>query len=135
MELFERVRYISIIKDVSLAKVAKELGLAPQTFHHWLDIKSQRNLWEHLPKILEMFPDVRPEWLYMDQGPALHDGTGPETPVSVEVQCLVAKVAELEAELRESDRLNRQLTTRLLMDGVGDKDAAKSTGKASGGAK
>jgi len=33
--------------------------------------------------------------------------------------------------LREADRLNRKLTARLLVDGVGDNTAASSTGKAS----
>ena len=121
MELFERIRYLSTIKGYSLAKIAVCVGVKPQAFHKWLDAKSQRNIWEHLPKILEMFPDVRPEWLYMEQGMAFKDGTGPEPPISPEVTALQAKVAALETELREADRLNRQLTTRLLIDGVGDK--------------
>ena len=44
-----------------------------------------------------------------------------------------AKISALEAELREADRLNRELTARLLVDGVGDNTAASSTGKASDG--
>lgn len=35
--------------------------------------------------------------------------------------------------MREADRLNRKLTARLLVDGVGDNTAASSTGKASDG--
>lgn len=45
------------------------------------------------------------------------------------LQELEQKNAELEAELREANRLNRQLTTRFLVDGVGDKGAATDTGK------
>ncbi|EGW51340.1 hypothetical protein HMPREF1022_01549 [Desulfovibrio sp. 6_1_46AFAA] len=37
--------------------------------------------------------------------------------------------AQLEKELAEERRLNRQLTTRLLMDGIGDKGVATNTGK------
>lgn len=44
-----------------------------------------------------------------------------------------AKISALEAELREADRLNRKLTARLLVDGIGDNTAASSTGKASDG--
>lgn len=44
-----------------------------------------------------------------------------------------AKISALGAELREADRLNRKLTARLLVDGVGDNTAASSTGKASDG--
>lgn len=115
MELFERIRYISTVKDISLAKMAKTLDIPQQTFHQWLKPGSQKNLWEHLPKILEMFPDVRPEWLYMDQGAALRDGTAPEPlPTVEEMTALKTRVAELESELREADRLNRRLTERLL---------------------
>ena len=39
-----------------------------------------------------------------------------------------AKISALEA-----DRLNRKLTARLLVDGIGDNTAASSTGKASDG--
>lgn len=45
------------------------------------------------------------------------------------VQALQARMQEMERELAEERRLNRQLTARLLVDGVGDKGAASSTGK------
>lgn len=43
--------------------------------------------------------------------------------------------AELEAELREADRVNRKLTSRLLIEGVTDKDAATDTGATGTGGK
>lgn len=46
---------------------------------------------------------------------------------------LADKIAELEAELREADRVNRNLTTRLFVDGVGDKSDATSIGNAADG--
>lgn len=133
MELFERIRHLSKAKKLPLAKIAEHLGLSPQNFNQWFKPKSQRRLWEHLPKILELFPDVRPEWLYMGQEPAFRDGTeaapGPDKERLAELE---AENARLKEELAEADRLNRKLTTRLLVDGVGDKDAQTSTGKASG---
>ena len=45
------------------------------------------------------------------------------------VHSLQARMQEMERELAEERRLNRQLTARLLVDGVGDKGAASSTGK------
>lgn len=36
----------------------------------------------------------------------------------------------LKSELAEAEKLNRQLTVRLFVDGVGDKDARTSTGMA-----
>lgn len=130
MELYERIRFLAEKKGYSLAKLAKAVGFPQQTFHQWLKPGSQKNLWEHLPKILGLFPEVRPEWLYMGQEPAFHDGTQAEPAPSVaEVEALKARVSELEAELRQADRLNRQLTTKILIDGVGDQVAATNTGK------
>lgn len=77
-------------------------------------------------------------WLITGEGePFEEDGPPPQTEREAELQ---ARLAELErekemltAELREADRLNRQLTTRLLVDGVGDKGAATNIGKAGEG--
>ena len=49
------------------------------------------------------------------------------------VQAMQARMQEMERELAEERRLNRQLTARLLVDGVGDKGVANSTGKAGEG--
>lgn len=46
---------------------------------------------------------------------------------------LQARMQEMERELAEERRLNRQLTARLLVDGVGDKGVASGTGKAGEG--
>lgn len=133
MELFERIRFISRERKVSLTKIAAHVGQSQQNFHKWFDAKTQRRFWEHLPKILELFPDVRPEWLYMGQEPAFKDGTEAEpSPGKERLAELEAENARLKEELAEADRLNRKLTARLLVDGVGDKDARTSTGKASG---
>ena len=47
---------------------------------------------------------------------------------------LAQKNAALEAELDEERRLNRQLVTRLLIDGAGDKGASTTTAKSVDGA-
>ena len=43
------------------------------------------------------------------------------------------EIQNLREELAEERRLNRQLTAKLLIDGVGDKAAATNTGKAADG--
>ncbi len=138
MQLYERIRLLLQEKGVSQSKLSELLGVYPQKFSQWLNEKSQKNLWEHLPKILEIFPDVRPEWLYYDGGPMLAvdaepAGPRPERSLEQELEEARATIAALEAELREASRLNRQLTTRLLVDGVGDNAAVTRTGKASDG--
>lgn len=135
MQLYERIRLLAQDRGVSQAKLAEIVGVYPQKFSQWLNEKSQKNLWEHLPKILDAFPDIRPEWLYYDDGPMLRDAADAQPNLDLEQQLVEAraKIAALEAELREADRLNRKLTARLLVDGVGDNADATATGKASEG--
>lgn len=135
MQLFERIRFLAQKKGIPQAKLGETIGVYPQKFSQWLTEKSQRNLWEHLPTILENFPDVRPEWLYYEDGPMLREAGSPPPSRDLERQLdeARAKIAALEAELREADRLNRKLTARLLVDGVGDNADANNTGKASDG--
>ena len=131
MELFERIRYLAEAKGTSLAKIAKALGVPQQTFNQWLKHGSQKNIWEHLPKILELFPDVRKEWLYMDEGPALNDGTGPDHASDPELDAIKKKLAATEAELKEALRLNSRLSAKLLLgdSGKDGADVAKAAGQ------
>jgi len=76
MELFERVKYISKNLAASEARLAAALGLPQRTFNNYLRKKSQRNLWELLPRILEFFPQVRRDWLYFNEGEKLHPACG-----------------------------------------------------------
>ena len=100
MELFERIRYLAEIKEISLSKISKKLNIPQQTFNQWLKVGSQKNLWEHLPKILEIFPDIRPEWLYMGQEPVFR------TDASAQNSVLEERVKALENELQ---RLQKQI--------------------------
>lgn len=85
-------------------------------------------------------------WLITGEGdPFEEGGTLPEADIAkkaeeARIRGMEQRIRELEKELQESkaelaeaDRLNRRLTTRMLIDGAGDKDAQTSTGKASGG--
>lgn len=59
------------------------------------------------------------EWLLTGSGEPF------ETEVKTREKELEAKVEELEAELLEANRVNRLLTTRLLVDGTREKAGAK----------
>ena len=108
MELYERIRYLAEKKGVSFAKLAKELGIPQQTFHQWLKPGSQRNIWEHLPKIIEIFPDIRPAWLYMGELPVFWENApeqagaaiGKNFACSVEVEALPLPPSEIRGKLR-----------------------------------
>lgn len=73
MHLYERIRLLAQEKELSLSKIAEFIDVYPQKFNQWLNEKSQKNLWEHLPKILDKLPDVRPEWLYIGEGEMLRE--------------------------------------------------------------
>lgn len=117
MELFERIRYLSIKKNLPLAQLAEAFGVSPSRFNQWLNQKSQRNLWEHLPKLLALLPDLKREWLYFDEGEPFGEGVPPLQTTTQDKSD--RRIAELEAELTEERRLNRDLTRRLLKDSVG----------------
>lgn len=93
MQLFERMRLLAEKKGVSLSKLAEYINVYPQKFNQWLNEKSQKNLWEHLPKILEKLPDVRPEWLYFGEGEMLKEQTPGVPPLRVAVPPMRAAVA------------------------------------------
>lgn len=96
MELYERIRYLAEKKGISFAKLAKEIGIPQQTFHQWLKPGSQRNIWEHLPKLLEIFTDVRPAWLYMGELPVFWD----DVPEKSTGRSEVPRVSEMRGKLR-----------------------------------
>lgn len=139
MELFERVKQVARRYFQTDKALAEALGIPQSTFSAWCNTRRQDNLWPHLAKIAELCPHVRREWLYYEEGSMLEpeSTSQPVAPAQNkpdELTALQERVAALEAELREERHLNRQLTTRLLVDGVGDKGAANNTGKVGEGA-
>ena len=95
MELYERIRLLAQAKNISLAKIAEYIDIYPQKFNQWLNEKSQKNLWEHLPKILDNLTDIRPEWLYYGEEPMLKDSAG----LHVAVPPMTTAVPSLEAAM------------------------------------
>lgn len=71
MELFQRVKQVSKELAKSETKLASMLDLPQRTLNGYLNEKSQRNLWEYLPKILVLFPQIRREWLWWGEGSML----------------------------------------------------------------
>lgn len=68
MELYKRIKQLSKQVVGSEAKLAAILGLRQNQFNGYLNPTSQRNLWEHLPAMLEAFPHISRDWLYFDEG-------------------------------------------------------------------
>lgn len=122
MQLFERVRLLAKEKEKSVSRLATKLKLGQTTFNGYLNENRQFHLWEILPKILELYPDVSRDWLYFGEGEMLgEERATPET-----IQELKNKIQELEQELSETNKMNRQLTAKLLIDGNAEKDISKT---------
>ena len=119
MQLFERVKALAKAKEKSANALAQKLNIPQTTFNGYLKESRQNNLWEILPNILELYPDVSRDWLYFGDGDMLlqNEKASPEN-----IRELKNKIQELEQELSEANRLNRQLTTKLLIEGTADKD-------------
>lgn len=115
MQLFERIRFFSKSKKVPLARLAEHIGVSPQTFNTWFSEKSQRNLWEHLQKILDLYPELSREWLYFGEGPMFKNEVEKSPPLASEperderLHHLEQENAELTKELRGALKDLRQL--------------------------
>lgn len=139
MELFERVEAVLKIKGHSRHSLAKRLGIAQVTFNRYFNKENQDKLSAHLWALLEVYPDVRRDWLFFDEGQPFDDPPPSETqaaqaPPLVDIADMTAELATLRAELVEERRMNRKLVTRLLIDGVGDKGVPTNIAKAADGA-
>lgn len=119
MELFERVRYLCEIKGISQTKLGKKLGVSQSAFNRWLKKDTEHNLWDYLPRILELFPDVRQEWLYMGREPMLKEHAAQNTSM------LEARVDLLEREVK-------RLRTQIFVEGASDQDGHNVTAGAAG---
>ena len=152
---------------LSLAALARAVGVHERTFQGYLKRERQDNLWPLLPKILEELPRLSRQWLYFEEGPAtIGLGVPPEQPVPLRtvmhaveqmaqdaegtnrtllqmvagmadettaterVRQLEEEKAALEAELKETNRMYRQATARLLLEGSPEKDSAQNAGGA-----
>lgn len=62
-------------------------------------------------------------------------GISPEQDATEKVRELEQRITEMQSVLEEERRLNRQLVTKLLVDGAGDKDGQTNIGKTADGAK
>lgn len=157
MHLYQRIKSILAALTLSQSEMARRLGMPQRTFQGYLNEKRQDNLWPLLPRILELYPRLSRQWLYFEEGPMFIGQDVPlDQPVplqtvqqAVELMArdaagtnktllqLIAgqaeernateKVKALEAELAEVNRLNRQLTARLLLQSNAEKDSGQNT--------
>lgn len=111
MQLYERIKAVCTVLNLSQTTLAQELGLSQSRFNQYLNSKSQRNLWDYLPKILENYPQISRDWLYFGEGEPLQKTlTRPVAEIEHE-NCILKK------ELEEERIINKKLVNRLLLEG------------------
>lgn len=130
MDLFERIKQVSTLAG-SETKLAFRLGLPQTTFNGYLKPARQDNLWPLLPKILELFPQVRRDWLYFDEGEMTgeagpHVAVPPMTTAAPPLRAAMyaaggptendapSEVAALRQKLTAAHELNARLTDEVL---------------------
>ncbi len=72
----ERIKDVAEKCSGSETKLAELLGLKQAKLNYYRN-KSPDNLWPLLPKILELFPDIRRDWLYFGEGEMVQGGGTP----------------------------------------------------------
>lgn len=68
MELFERAELVLKIKGHSRQYLAKRLGVAQVTFNRYFNKENQDKLAAYLWSLLEVYPDLRRDWLFFGEG-------------------------------------------------------------------
>lgn len=71
MQLFQRVKQVAQEIAGSETKLAEKISLPQRKFNGYLNPISEKNLWQYLHLILEVYPEIRREWLYFGEGEML----------------------------------------------------------------
>lgn len=116
MELFQRLlQLVELLAENSQSRFAKSVGLSQQTFNNYLNSEGQQKIRKTLlDTILSVYPQINRNWLYFGEGEMFtSENSGAQINTPADLQ---RRIAELETELKEERRLNRDLTRRLLED-------------------
>lgn len=117
MQLYERIKEVCVILNVSQTSLASELGLSQSRFNQYLNIKSQKNLWDYLPQILNLFPQLNRNWLYFGEGEMTGNACPHVEDILEEKKELQQKLTAIEKKLEEEQSINKKLINRLLLEG------------------
>lgn len=115
MELYERVLYLEGVFG-SRRAIAESLHITPQKLSAYSNTTSQKNLWEHLPKLLAARKSISRNWLYFGEGPMLmQDAPSCSGDFSDdERQGYLDTIRNLSETNRKLTDTNRQLTEELI---------------------
>lgn len=113
MQLFQRVKYLAREVAGSETRLAEKLGLPQRKLNGYLCEKSQKNLWEYLPAILETYPHISREWLYFGEGEMLR-GDAPSVMPLNEAPAAASDGGDLAQRLLDAYAQNARLAEELV---------------------
>lgn len=121
MHLFEKVDKLLEHYNFSRIMLSKKIDIPSATFNRYFTPDHEDKLRACLWKIHEVFPEVSRNWLFFDEGEMFDKAEN-----NPKITQLQKKVDELEQEVTEERKINRQLTARLLIEGTPEKDTDKT---------
>lgn len=134
-ELFERLRYlIDFLEKGNQSEFARKIACAQTTLNGYLTTEGQRKVKvEFLKQILKTYPEISGLWLFQGINPILRSEVGEASKeVLDELEAMKAENERLKKELAEADRLNRKLTTKVLVEGDSNEKSVATAAKAAG---
>lgn len=109
MEILKRITKILDYYNYSRIMLAKKININENTFNRYFLPDQEDKFLGCLWKIHAVFPEISRNWLFFGEGEMFD-----KTESSPEISSLQKKIEELEHEITEERKLNRQLTARLL---------------------
>lgn len=103
MKLCERLRLlIEKVENISQNEFCRRVGLSPQTLSKYLTPEKESGVKvETLDRIMAVFPEINPAWLYYGEGEPLRA----DQPEDAGMALLREQVARLEGELTQARKM------------------------------
>lgn len=107
----ERIRQIIEYYNISIRQFEQKISVSDGLIHKALARKSGLKS-DTLAKILDIFPQVNPDWLLLGKGEMLRVSS-PETPSDTTLSALLDRISDLAQELGRAQAENAELKKEL----------------------
>jgi hypothetical protein len=107
----ERIRQIIEYYDISIRQFEQKISVSDGLIHKALARKSGLKS-DTLAKILDIFPQINPDWLLLGKGEMLRVSS-PEIPSDTTLSALLDRISDLAQELGRAQAENAELKKEL----------------------
>ena len=107
----ERIRQIIEYYNISIRQFEQKISVSDGLIHKALARKSGLKS-DTLAKILDIFPQINPDWLLLGKGEMLRVSS-PETPCDTTLSALLDRISDLAQELGRAQAENAELKKEL----------------------